>query len=587
LPGFDDRLKQHLERAAPPADPSGAVDRILEKKLRRRLVRRFQAAGLAVAVVAATIGGTFALYQAFRPDEHRPPRPGQGPLRGNGKIAFVRTVRGSEAIYSINPDGSDLMALTTETEASRSPAWVPDGQKVAFVKTGIALEGQDIFVMNSDGSQKTNLTKTPGVHERDPAWSPDMSRIAFVSNKELSNEIWVMDSDGSNPKRLTGVLGSGVAHPAWSQDGKRIAFTTPDSAATGSIYVMNADGSAIQKIYTDEQNTRIGPSSWSPDGKKIAFTRWTDGVGGNVYTIDPDGTGLTPLTDDDVSSDPAWSPDGRRLVYAREDGLYLMDADGNSKVKVPGTLKGASTPSWQPAATSFPGPAPLQPPTPSPLAPECDASNVIGDFEGDQAPDLAVVAKTECLTEPTDHYNTEYALHVQWFAPEGGHPAEGIAPLPDCRKVCRAQAAADLNGDGIDEFILQVDAGASTDFIQIYELPASETFGRPSIVAPPGSPPRWPPGEPAEFALYGSVTHYDALGCDLINNQVIVQSAALDSDQRRWSVHESILRFDPTDGEPFGQFTVVSERDYTEPAEENIGPGDQFEPGDPCWIATG
>jgi WD40-like Beta Propeller Repeat len=586
LPGFDERLKQRLDRAAPPADPSGAFDRILEKKIRRRVMRRLEAAGLVVAVVAATVGGTFALYQAFRPDEPRTRRPGQAPLRGNGKIAFVRTVRGSEAIHSINPDGSDLKALTSETESGRSPAWSPDGMKVAFVKTGIALEGQDIFVMNADGSDQTNLTKTPGVHEHDPAWSPDMSRIAFVSNKELSNEIWIMDSDGSNPKRLTRFLGSGVAHPAWSQDGRRIAFTTPDSATTGSIFVMYADGSALREIYSDEQNARIGPSSWSPDGSEIAFTRWTDGVGSNVYTIDPDGTDLTPLTDDDMSSDPAWSPDGSRIVYARDDGLYVMDADGTSNVKIPGTLDGASNPGWQPAATSLPGPAALQPPTPPSLSPHCDASDVTGDFEGDDALDLAVVAKTECLTEPTDYYNTEYALHVQWFAPEGGHPAEGIVPLPDCRKVCRALAAADLNGDGVDEFILQVDAGASTDFIQVYELPASEAFGRPAIVAPPGSP-RWPPNEPAEFALYGSVTHYDAFGCDLINNQVIVQSAALDSDHMRWSVHESILRFDPTQEVPFGQFTVVSERDFTEPAEENVGPGDQFEPGDPCWIASG
>ena len=64
--------------------------------------------------------------------------------------------------------------------------------------------------------------------------------------------------------------------------------------------------------------------------------------------------------------------------------------------------------------------------------------------------------------------------------------------MPDCQKVCVAVAAADLNGDGIDEFILQVDAGASTDFFHIYELPASEAFGRPSVVAPPGSQ-RWPP----------------------------------------------------------------------------------------------
>jgi len=68
LPGFDERLKRHLERLASPADPSGAFDRILERKIRRRFVRRVQAVGLAFVVFAATVGGTFALVRVFRSD---------------------------------------------------------------------------------------------------------------------------------------------------------------------------------------------------------------------------------------------------------------------------------------------------------------------------------------------------------------------------------------------------------------------------------------------------------------------------------------------------------------------------------------
>ncbi len=582
MPGFDDRLKQHLERAAPPADPSGAFDRILEKKIRRRIMRRVQAAGLVVAVVAATVTGTFLLYDAFRPRRVVTPRPGDLPLTGNGKVVFVRDAAGTYDIFSIEPDGTDIRQLTRGLTSDVFPTWSPDGQRVAFVRA--TEEMQEIAVMDLAGARQVNLTNTPTVEEGDPAWSPDGRRIAFASRpNDGLPQIWVMNADGTGARELTD-LPFGVNHPVWSPDGRRIAFSETGAGGPGGIWVMNASGGRARRIFEDtEAVDLLRAGSWSPDGKSLLFTRVVSSAEGNsssdVYAIGADGSGLEQLTADGMSGEAVWSPDGMRITYTGGDSVRVMNADGSDSRLL---VDGAATfgVSWQPVTSgSSPSPEPELTPTTFPSA--CDPSVAFGDFNGDGQPDKATVAKTECLPREAAGDTAEYSLHVQW------PPSEGVAPLPDCRKVCRALAGADLNGDGIDEFILQVDAGASTDFIQVYELPASEAFGRPAIVAPPGSPPRWPPGEPAEFSLYGSVTHYHAVGCDLINNQVIVQSAALDSDQMRWSVHESILRFDPTDGEPFGQFTVVSERDYTEPAEENVGPGDQFEPGDPCWIATG
>jgi hypothetical protein len=68
---------------------------------------------------------------------------------------------------------------------------------------------------------------------------------------------------------------------------------------------------------------------------------------------------------------------------------------------------------------------------------------------------------------------------------------------------------------------------------------------------------------------------------------VIVQIAELNTERTRYNVHEILLRFDPIQTPPFGRFTVVSERDFSETHEEGILPGDQFEPGDPCWIDRG
>jgi TolB protein len=74
---------------------------------------------------------------------------------------------------------------------------------------------QEIFVMNADGSQQTNLTNQPDASDDYPTWSPDGQRIVFYSSRDYDLEIYSMNADGSDPVRLTNSPGfDGV--PAWS-----------------------------------------------------------------------------------------------------------------------------------------------------------------------------------------------------------------------------------------------------------------------------------------------------------------------------------------------------------------------------------
>jgi hypothetical protein len=187
---------------------------------------------------------------------------------------------------------------------------------------------------------------------------------------------------------------------------------------------------------------------------------------------------------------------------------------------------------------------------------------------------------TKCLVQPGDQRgraDTKYSLEVRW------PPSEGVAPLPDCDNVCKALAATDLNLDGTDEFVLKIQEGASSYIVQVYELPASEAFGDPAEIAPPGGP-AFPPDQAAQFQVGGSVVGYWALGCSPGNNQIIAEVAKLNSQHTEYAVHKTVLRFDPIGAPPFAQFTVVSQSDFTEPFDPQVGPGDQFEPGGPCWM---
>jgi TolB protein len=75
----------------------------------------------------------------------------------------------------LRADGSGLRRLTAE---EASPAWSPQGARIAFARE--TAGNADMYVMNADGTQTTRLTRDP-LREYTPAWSPDGSRIAVVA----------------------------------------------------------------------------------------------------------------------------------------------------------------------------------------------------------------------------------------------------------------------------------------------------------------------------------------------------------------------------------------------------------------------
>ena len=140
----------------------------------------------------------------------------------------------------MNADGSGQQNLTRNVALDDSPAWSPDGQKIAFVSNrdgkpeGRFPPESDIHIMNADGSGQQKLTRNPA-GEGQPVWSPDGQQIAFErhvggvgNNRNI--EIYVMNADGSGQRRLT----SNPAFdgwPVWSPDGQRIAFTSDHNSA--------------------------------------------------------------------------------------------------------------------------------------------------------------------------------------------------------------------------------------------------------------------------------------------------------------------------------------------------------------------
>lgn len=236
-----------------------------------------------------------------------------------------------------------------------APVWSPDSTWIAFGNDtglhGTSLSEDYIYVIKADGSSLSRISDPP---ERDtwyadysPSVSPAGSRIAFTTYRHRGPFPWFGDRsleigssapDGSDYRRLTDHKASDT-NPAWSPDGTRIAFLSDRGEDVGlAIYVMNADGSEVQRITPQGLRVRNSPPSWSPDGRHIAFL--TQGNDPTLHIIGADGSNWIKIAD--TTYGLSWSPDGKRLAFvfrSKEDppifNLYTATPDGTSIQKIP------------------------------------------------------------------------------------------------------------------------------------------------------------------------------------------------------------------------------------------------------------
>jgi Tol biopolymer transport system component len=303
-----------------------------------------------------------------------------GPARAafpgkNGEIAFVSSRDGNEEIYVMNADGTNPTRLTTEPRSDVHPAFSPDGKQLTFTtfdKPAVIdeiymMDAKDVDPKDGNGDHPTNITgNPPGTPSFQSVFSPDGSRIAFVHNEDaFRNEIYVMNLDGTNLERLTNNTAND-SRPVFSPDGTKIAFQrrepdSPDRSKRGNdIYVMNADGTDQTRLTTD----RVADSNpnFSPDGTKIAFDSARNG-NLEIYIMNMDGTDQTRLTTDPNTDEfPAFSPDGNQLTFSSDrDGnfeIYAMSADGTgipSRLTETESPVGNTEPNWGPFLYDFNG----------------------------------------------------------------------------------------------------------------------------------------------------------------------------------------------------------------------------------------
>ncbi len=189
------------------------------------------------------------------------------PSKSMGVIAFHSNRSGSDQIYAINPDGTDLRVLTDKSDKAMFPKWSLNGDRLAYTvdREGTRISHFDLY--NPD-----SRLLWVGFAFKEPAfsWSPDGRALVYHGALKpfQQNDIYIYGPNHSELTPITSNAGRNES-PAWSPDGRQIAFQT-DRDGNWDIYLMNVDGSGPVNLTRNGSADRL--PSWSPDGRMLAFT---------------------------------------------------------------------------------------------------------------------------------------------------------------------------------------------------------------------------------------------------------------------------------------------------------------------------
>lgn len=246
-------------------------------------------------------------------------------------IAFVSDMDGSQDIYSMRADGSNLRQVTNDDAYETFPAWSPDATRIVYTVYTEGSAEADLHIVDACGGVPEPLTDGDIV-EGSSDWSPDGSTIAYSAYSAGAISIFLIGADGSNKRRLT-PNSVNINSPRWSPDGQWIVART-----SNDILAISADGQYVAVLASSRYS--LTSPVWAQDWSRVAYVEndWTSHTN-CIYTVDLDTLAQEPIhCEQDIIDTLDWSPDGTRILYSlhtlSERDLFLKDVEGPGLVQV-------------------------------------------------------------------------------------------------------------------------------------------------------------------------------------------------------------------------------------------------------------
>jgi TolB protein len=259
------------------------------------------------------------------------------------RIAYVLKSGPRYELQIADADGSNAQTALASKEPIISPAWSPDGSRLAYVS--FEAKKPVVYVHNLATGQRNVAANFKGSNSA-PAWSPDGRRLAVVLTKDGQSQLYSVNADGSGVQRLASSSGIDT-EPAWSPDG--MIYFTSDRGGSPQIYRVPAGGGDAQRV-TFEGGYNVSPRP-SPDGKSLVYVS-RNGGRFQVTMLDLASRQTQILTDSSKDESPSFAPNGRMVLYATEIGgrgvLAAVSADGRVKQRLSVQSGDVREPAWGP-----------------------------------------------------------------------------------------------------------------------------------------------------------------------------------------------------------------------------------------------